>query len=432
MSGRTILVMPLAHPAVLLPTGLIAGVAALGVGLAIGVKTLVEARIATAHREREREKAASQVWRAFEREQREQSAMFQTAEQAVQASEKTLASLHLAMAGAQGRENSGAPPEAAHDYAAIGAERDPAKMDRMMADLKSLLDSLPAEFREAEGSSFPALFRQAQRLTADWETGRKVRPGEITAFKDLVGGTLTEFADDLRARERRRQDFAARIGQTLDTVLFYEQLVRQHEGLLPPEVSAGLASVREQITRLATSGGLRLGLLDLLEKKVAELRTAIDNEVVQLAQRDGLCESIARNLHEMGYKVLADFGAESTDSPEGEREAVLRVPGGERVHITLHKNNQVGMQLFHERKKGKRGPLSAKEIEHVKKQETRWCADFKELVRRLVAEGFPYEISAEDLIPEGSVKVVVVETPEDVLAQEAMQYDEAPQRYLDQ
>lgn len=429
MSGRTILVMPLAHPAVLLPTGLIAGVAALGAGLALGVKTLVEARIAAAHRDREREKAASEVWRVFEREQREQSAMFQTAEQAVQASEKTLASLHLAMAGAQGRENSVAAPEAAHDYAAIGAERDPEKMDRMMADLKSLLDSLPAEFREAEDSSFAALLRQAQRLTADWETGKKVRPGEITAFKDLVAGTLTQFANDLRERERQRQDFAARLGQTLDTVLFYEQLVRQHEGLLPPELSAGLASVREQITRLAVSGDLRLGLLELLEKKVADLRAAIDNEVVQLAQRDGLCESIARNLHEMGYKILSDFGAES---PDGRREAVLRVPGGERVHITLHQNNQVGMQLFHERRKGKRGPLSAKELEHVKKQETRWCADFKELVRRLVAEGFPYEISAEDLIPEGAVKVVVVETPEDVLAQEAMQYDEAPQRYLDQ
>ncbi|MCX5771849.1 MAG: hypothetical protein NTZ09_16480, partial [Candidatus Hydrogenedentes bacterium] len=424
MSGRTILVMPLAHPAILLPTGLVAGVAALGAGLAIGVKTLVEARIAAAHREREHEKAAGQVWRAFEQEQSEQSAMIQNAEQAIRASEKTLAALHLAIAGSQARETNGAAPQTAHDYAAIGAERDPEKMDKMMADLKSLLDSLPAEFRETEGSSFPALLRQAQRLTTDWETGRKVRPGEITAFKDLVAGTLTEFAEDLQAREHQRKETAARIGQTLDTVLFYEQLVRQHEGLLPREFSTELASVSDQIARLASTRDFPLGLLELLEKKVADLRVAIDNEVIQLAQRDGLCESIARNLHEMGYKVLADFGAESTD---GRREAVLRVPGGERIHITLHKNNQVGMQLFHERKKGKRGPLSAKENEHVKKQETRWCADFKELVRRLVAEGFPYEISAEDLIPEGAVKVVVVETPEDVLAQEAMQYDETPQ-----
>ncbi len=101
MSGRTIIVLPLAHPAILLPTGLMAGVASLGAGVALGVKQLVESRIAAAHRQREREKAVGDAWRAFERQQREYAAMYQTAEQAVQASEKTLAALQLAIAGAQ-------------------------------------------------------------------------------------------------------------------------------------------------------------------------------------------------------------------------------------------------------------------------------------------------------------------------------------------
>lgn len=427
MSGRTVLVMPLAHPTILLPTGLGAGVAALGIGVAAGVKKFVDCRIVAARREREREKQSNQVWRAFEQEQRKQAKLYEELEQAVQASEKNLASLQLHDAAPQA-EQTAPQPEPAHDFAAIGAEHDPAKAERLAAEIESLLAGLPAEFRDTEGSSFPALARQAKRLTEDWRAAGRVRPGEMASFKDLVADTLADFTSERKARESRRQELSERLGRTLEDVMVYDHLLRQHEGLMSQKLGEDLAAVREQVERLVAVDDVLVGQIEVLEKKFADVRTALDNEVVKLAQRDGLCESVGRNLYEMGYKVLSEFGPETG---EGVREATFKVPGGERVQISLHENNQLGMQLLHERPKGKRGPLSAKELALVKKQEERWCGDFKDLIRRLVAEGFPYEISVEDKIPDGAVKVVVVETPEDVIAQQNMQYGQDEKRYLD-
>jgi len=429
MSGRTVLVLPLAHPTILMPTGLGAGVAALGIGVAAGVKKFVDCRIAAAHRERDRERESNQVWRTFEQEQRKQAKLYNELEEAVQASEKNLASLRLKEAAPEAAEAQAAQPEAAHDFAAIGAERDPAKAEQLAAEVDSLLAGLPDQFREAESSSYGALARQAKRLTDGWKAGGRVRPAELAAFRDLVAGTLADFTEELKSRERSRRETAEKLSQTLENVMLYEHLLRQHEGLISRELGKDLAGVRDQVERLVEADDALAGQLEVIEKKFADVRKAIDNEIVKLAQRDGLCESIGRNLYEMGYRVASEFGPEAG---ENVREAIFKIPGGERVRIGLHKNNQLGLQLLHERPKGKRGPLSEKELALVKKQEEKWCGDFKDLIRRLVAEGFPYEISVEDKIPENAVKVVVVETPEDVLAQENMQYDQDTKRYLDQ
>jgi hypothetical protein len=76
------------------------------------------------------------------------------------------------------------------------------------------------------------------------------------------------------------------------------------------------------------------------------------------------------------------------------------------------------------------GKLSKAELNHIRKQEKRWCADFKELVRRLVAEGFSYQIGIERPIPEQAIRIVVVETPEEILEEEARRQDDHQRRYL--
>jgi hypothetical protein len=76
--------------------------------------------------------------------------------------------------------------------------------------------------------------------------------------------------------------------------------------------------------------------------------------------------------------------------------------------------------------------LSAEELARLHTQENRWCRDFRELVRRLSAEGFPFTVDLERTAPNDSVKVVVVETPDEILAsdEEDRFRDEVKKRYL--
>jgi hypothetical protein len=185
-------------------------------------------------------------------------------------------------------------------------------------------------------------------------------------------------------------------------------------------------AVRYQLTTLLAGGDVKLGQLELLENRLAGLKRDIDARVVNKAHRQGLSESITRNLSELGYQALAEFPA---DVEQGTLEATMRIPGGEQVRIALKPDNQVSFAILHERLHGA-GKLSKAELDHIRKQEGRWCADFKELVRRLVAEGFSYQIGIERPIPEQAIRIVVVETPEEILEEEARRQDDHQRRYL--
>jgi hypothetical protein len=130
----------------------------------------------------------------------------------------------------------------------------------------------------------------------------------------------------------------------------------------------------------------------------------------------------------MGYETIEDFDF-SNAAMAG---ASLRIPGGEIVRAALHRNRQLAFEVLHERPTDTANvPLSSAELKHLARQEKRWCHDAHELFRRLVKEGYTYKVSFEHELQQESVKVVVVETAEDIL--NAQSESEAPERrYLDQ
>ena len=375
------------------------------------VRTLIELQAETAHEKRGKAKSRHVQWLRFQAQQRERRDLLRQAEASVESSEQRLAAVCLGSATDSGR------PRVSREQGDLKlSETAPTagKGTAILDELTEILERLPAAFRESPDSPYPKLVKQGERLAARAEAGESMGREDLTEFRDLIALNLDGFTKRLDARQRRQRETARRVEATLDDLLLYQELAR-------PGQAAELDDLGRQLAALLQADALRLGPLEIIERRLETLRKEVDRSVGQAAYRTGLCESITRNLVDMGYGVLRAF---PEDVGEGIAEAVLRIPGGEQLRVALQPTNQIAFHVIHERsgmvrEEADLAYLSSVELAHLRKQEQRWCSDFRPLLRRVVAEGFHYEVSLEQDIPEQAIKVVVVETPEEVLARQA-------------
>ena len=261
-------------------------------------------------------------------------------------------------------------------------------------------------------------------------SGESVLPAELAGFKDAIAGTLGEFRREQIATRERMAENAKRLEACLNETLFYEYLASSPALKLSSERSE-LAVVRAEVAALLNLGDVKMGALELLEKRLAVLKQAVDQQLLCAAYQEQLPTSLTAHLTDMGYEIIEEF-AESESATM--RQSVFRIPGGERVHVALHQNGQMAFEVAHERgaNTNSNAPLSMEELGTLQRQEDRWCADFRELVRRLAGEGFSFTVNLERDVAADSVKVVVVETPDEILAsdEEDRYHEEAKKRYL--
>ena len=62
--------------------------------------------------------------------------------------------------------------------------------------------------------------------------------------------------------------------------------------------------------------------------------------------------------------------------------------------------------------------LSGEALSFFRQQEARWCRDMKELIRRLVKDGVPYQAQFEREMADESIPVVVMENVDELLDEE--------------
>ncbi len=427
MSGHAVLihgVVPEVATATMAAAGAALSVGMLTYALAQGVKKLVELQVDNARLRMAEEKARLAEWMQFQAAQLRSMELFRQMEAALHAAEERLASLELADVtgrALQTTEGPSAPAEQA--YLSLGNTRmTPAQVQTLFDAIAAIVEALPETLRMAADSPFPKLAKHQERLQAQFAGGQRVAWREVAAFKETLSRTLKDYTAHVAARLEHDATALTRLEAVMDDLLFHRELA------VGPERSA-IEALLSQVNTLLERREVKAGQLELIAKRLEALKKAIGGRVIRTAHRSGLCESITRHLETMGYGAASPFPADP-DTPE--LEAQLKIPGGDRIHIALTENDQIHFELIHERLE-KAGLLTPADWLDIRRQEKRWCQDFKELVRRLVAEGFSYEIASEHLVPEQAIKVVVVDTAEDILAQsheEEHETSETAKRYL--
>jgi hypothetical protein len=388
--------------------------------LAAGVKRIVDDCVSRSIEHRNRRKAELLEWRALQERQREANARASELEEAVVASEQRLAALEL---GNAERRSTGAGQDAPLHLSArttmqLGGQRlSPGHAAILLEELVTLFETAPVAFRNAPDDPWGLLQRQRQTMAGRLAAGEGVEAEDIAGLRDAYHRTLAAFVAAVRARRDWQEAIRARIEAALETVLFAEHIVSRFDAEMAVHTME-LETLRGRLTVLCTADEANAGELGLIERRLETLRGEIDRDTILAAQRRGVAEAVTRILGEMGYESIDDFAFER-DIPMA--VASLRIPGGEIVRAALHRKRQLAFEVVHERSDGPGAddPLTTSERIHLRRQEQKWCTDMREMFRRLVGEGFQYRVAFEQELKEETVKVVVVESPGDILGSEA-------------
>jgi hypothetical protein len=209
-----------------------------------------------------------------------------------------------------------------------------------------------------------------------------------------------DLVRDLEEAAQGKHRLLERTERLLDEVLY----CLQQDGDGDMEVR----QLWSRLSALLRDDDITPGTLAWMEQRLAALKTNMEQRLPAKHVRLVLQSRLRHHLGALGYQVLDDFPESGDASPS---RAVLEIPGGECVEVTVHPDGRMAFAVRHQRRAKSVLPLSEAETEHFRAQEAIWCRDMRELVRRLVEEGWPFEIPFERQIPTASI--AVLETPDD-------------------
>ena len=391
---------PVAIPLVIVALPLL-GIIAVGSVAARAAKSITDERAEAARKRAEEEKRRIREWELLQREQRRKLDEISRIQNEIRTMESILTQVGL-NGPTEARDWQSRPP--VYSRLGRGKTQQNEELRFQIAAIERMLANLPALFRENPESPYERMMQWHSKLASSLSKPVPPRQEELNALRDTIQKTFKEFGQKEEAAARKREEVYRNLDSLLSDALICTQLATSERNRSQAE------SIYKDAVALLSQTTILPGQVNHLSKRLEAVRKTITEENMQNANWQVLTDSLIRNLQALGYGLISTFGPRD---PAEVSVAVLAVPGGERVLIKVAPDGSLAFQLVHESSESSL-QLSPQSVEFFKCQEKRWCGDFRELVRLMTAEGFQYEIKCEEQIPVDRIRVVIIETADEI------------------
>ncbi len=378
MSGEAVIVTSLANPAV-------------GAGMLAAGATYLAVQAVQAHLEQRQAEARQRM-----HERAQELAQWQSF---LAAQEATMADLNAAFEQAQAKleglranpGNASAPEEQTLPVAQGFLASTPRA--RLLAKLQRTLAQWPEALLAHDRPTFTRLQAAVNRLAQALEQGDPPSLATLQNWEATLAHTLAAHQADLARQRDAVAERVARAQALLEDVLTYQQLA------LTSAQRQSLETLERQLLQALARDAVSVAELEGLSQQFTRLREPLDAALADQAIRTSIQHAVVQHLSDLGYRALH----------KDDQTASWEMPGGEQVHMAMQADYRLGFEVQHVREAARDAPLSAAELALLRRQEARWCADLKELLRRLNAEGYDYRVQFERDKPEAAIPIVTVE-----------------------
>jgi len=368
-------------------------------GVAGAVEATVAARKEAARRKAEAQRERIQVWQDFQSRQQQAQAQQRRSREAVQQAQQQL--INSGLQEAATRVHGGAVAEG---FVERGGALSEERAAGLMTQIDRQLASLPARLFDDERLPFARLRSQMQRM----QQASVLTIDEVDALASTLQRSFADYVQRAGQEAEQRRQQVAGAEQLLTQILEVRALCGDDKD------AAALARLQQKLVLLAEQQ-LSPAALDVISNRFTSLRDKVEHSVVEDEMNDYLAARVTHHLNAMGYATLSAF---SDKQPGRRRDAEYALPDGDRLRVALQSDLKMGFQLSHETRNMIEKTLSGEALSFFRQQEARWCRDMKELIRRLIKDGVPYEVKFERDVPDASIPVVVMESVDELLDEE--------------
>ncbi|MEA2081092.1 MAG: hypothetical protein U9P00_14820 [Pseudomonadota bacterium] len=377
-------------------------------GVAEAVEATVGARKEAARRKAEAQRQRIQVWQEYQSRQHDAQAQLRRSREAVHQAQQRLISSGLSEAAT--RANGG---PAAEGFVGQGGAAPGDLVNGSMVQIDQQLASLPVELFNDERLPFARLRTQLQRL----QQATAPMIDEVHALGTILQRSLDDYV------QRADQEAQQQGKQLADAEQLLTRILEARELSIDDEDDAALQRLQQKLTALLAEQQISPAALDVISNRLNQLRDRVERSVAADEMNDFLAERVTHHLNTMGYATRSAFSGKQAGR---RRDAEFALPDGDRLRVALQPDLKMGFQLSHETQTMIEKTLSGEALSFFRQQEARWCGDMKELIRRLIKDGVPYQVQFERDVPDESIPVVIMEGVDELLDEE--DEDQRPHR----